>query len=47
MQRKSLDAWVGIFVLLGVLFCSSLLVIAVNVLVDLLHAALDPRIRVR
>nr|WP_255578298.1 ABC transporter permease [Comamonas sp. CMM03] len=34
-------------VLLGVLFCSSLLVIAVNVLVDLLHAALDPRIHVR
>lgn len=34
-------------VLLGVLFCSSLLVIVVNALVDLLHAALDPRIRVR
>lgn len=34
-------------VLLGVLFCSSLLVIQVNLLVDLLHAALDPRIRLR
>lgn len=34
-------------VLMGVLFLSSLLVIAANVLVDLLHAWLDPRIEVR
>lgn len=34
-------------VLLGILFCSSLLVIVVNMLVDLLQAALDPRIQVR
>ena len=32
---------------MGVLFLSSLLVIAANVLVDLLHAWLDPRIEVR
>ena len=30
--------------LLGILFMSSLLVIAVNIAVDLLYAALDPRI---
>ena len=30
--------------LLGILFMSSLLVIAVNIVVDLLYAALDPRI---
>jgi peptide/nickel transport system permease protein len=30
--------------LLGILFMSSLLVIAVNLVVDLLYAALDPRI---
>ena len=34
-------------VLLGILLMSSLLVILANLLVDLLHAALDPRIRVR
>ena len=34
-------------VLLGILFCSSLLVIVVNMVVDLLQAALDPRIQVR
>lgn len=34
-------------VLLGILFLSSLLVILANLLVDLLHAALDPRIQVR
>lgn len=34
-------------VLLGILFLSSLLVIAANLLVDLLHAWLDPRIQVR
>lgn len=34
-------------VLLGILFLSSLLVIVANLLVDLLHAALDPRIQVR
>ena len=34
-------------VLLGILFLSSLLVIVANLLVDLLHARLDPRIRAR
>jgi peptide/nickel transport system permease protein len=34
-------------VLLGILFMSSLLVIAVNLIVDLLYAVLDPRIEVR
>lgn len=34
-------------VLLGILLLSSLLVILANVLVDLLHAVLDPRIQVR
>ena len=34
-------------VLLGILLMSSLLVIAANMAVDLLHAALDPRIHVR
>lgn len=34
-------------VLLGILFLSSLLVIVANMLVDLLHAWLDPRIQVR
>ncbi len=34
-------------VLLGVLLMSSLLVIVANMLVDLLHALLDPRIQVR
>jgi peptide/nickel transport system permease protein len=34
-------------VLLGILVLSSLLVILANLLVDLLHALLDPRIRVR
>jgi peptide/nickel transport system permease protein len=34
-------------VLLGILFMSSLLVIAVNLVVDLLYAVLDPRIEVR
>jgi peptide/nickel transport system permease protein len=34
-------------VLLGILFMSSLLVIAINLAVDLLYAALDPRIEVR
>jgi peptide/nickel transport system permease protein len=34
-------------VLLGILFMSSLLVIAVNLAVDLLYAVLDPRIEVR
>jgi peptide/nickel transport system permease protein len=34
-------------VLLGVLFLSSLLVVVVNMLVDLLHAWLDPRVEVR
>jgi peptide/nickel transport system permease protein len=34
-------------VLLGVLLMSSLLVIVANMLVDLLHAWLDPRIQVR
>lgn len=34
-------------VLLGILLLSSVLVIVVNVLVDLLHAVLDPRIEVR
>jgi len=33
--------------LLGILFMSSLLVIAVNIVVDLLYAALDPRIEMR
>ncbi len=33
--------------LLGILLCSSLLVILMNLLVDLLYAALDPRIEVR
>jgi peptide/nickel transport system permease protein len=33
--------------LLGILFMSSLLVIAVNLVVDLLYAALDPRIELR
>lgn len=34
-------------VLLGILFIASLLVIAANMLVDLLHAWLDPRIQIR
>src|SRR5258706_319221 len=34
-------------VLLGILFMSSLLVIAINLAVDLLYAVLDPRIEVR
>jgi peptide/nickel transport system permease protein len=34
-------------VLLGILFMSSLLVIAVNLVVDLVYAALDPRIELR
>ena len=34
-------------VLLGILFMSSLLVIAINLVVDLLYAVLDPRIEVR
>jgi peptide/nickel transport system permease protein len=34
-------------VLLGILFMSSLLVIAINLAVDLLYAALDPRIEMR
>jgi peptide/nickel transport system permease protein len=34
-------------VLLGILFMSSLLVIAVNLVVDLFYAVLDPRIEVR
>ena len=34
-------------VLLGILFLSSLLVIVANMLVDLLQAWLDPRIRLR
>ena len=33
--------------LLGILFLSSLLVIAVNLVVDVLYAALDPRIELR
>jgi len=33
--------------LLGILFMSSLLVIAVNLIVDLLYAVLDPRIELR
>ena len=33
--------------LLGILFMSSLLVIAVNLVVDVLYAALDPRIELR
>jgi peptide/nickel transport system permease protein len=32
--------------LLGILFMSSVMVIAVNILVDLLYAALDPRIEI-
>lgn len=35
------------YVLLGILFLSSLLVILANVAIDLLHAWLDPRIRIR
>jgi peptide/nickel transport system permease protein len=34
-------------VLLGILFMSSLLVIAANLAVDLVYAALDPRIELR
>src|SRR5690606_249615 len=34
-------------VLMGILFFSSLMVIAANMLVDLLHAWLDPRIQTR
>jgi peptide/nickel transport system permease protein len=34
-------------VLLGILFLSSLLVILANLLVDLLHAWLDPRIQIK
>lgn len=46
LGRLAFDAVMGrdYTVLLGVLLLSSLVVIAVNILVDLLHAVLDPRI---
>ena len=49
MGRLALEAVIGrdFNVLLGVLLMSSLLVIAANACVDLLHAWLDPRIAVR
>lgn len=47
LGRLALDAVMArdFNVLLGILLFSSLLVIATNMLVDLLHAALDPRIK--
>ena len=46
MGRLALEAVLArdVSVLLGVLLLSSLLVIIANVLIDLLHAWLDPRI---
>lgn len=49
LGRLALDAVMArdVNVLLGILFFSSLLVLATNFLVDVIHAWLDPRIKVR